>query len=50
MVDRFVNGHIQPADLRGAIAYMGLSSAEQGTDATNYAWAFEQPERATEAI
>ncbi len=46
IVDRFLAGHIQPPDLGGALAYMGLSPAEQGTDATNYAWAFEQPQPA----
>ena len=44
-------GQIQPPDLDGLLAYMGLSPAERGTDATNYAWAFEPPERAVaEAI
>jgi toluene monooxygenase system protein A len=46
IVERFLAGHIQPPDLGGALAYMGLSPAEQGTDATNYAWAFEQPQPA----
>jgi hypothetical protein len=30
----------------GVLAYMGLSPAEQGDDAMNYAWAFEQPQPA----
>jgi hypothetical protein len=32
--------------LAGTLVYMGLSPAEQGTDAMNYAWAFEQPQAA----
>jgi len=32
--------------LEGALAYMGLSPAERGVDATNYAWAFQQPQPA----
>jgi len=35
--------------MEGVLAYMGLSPAEQGTDATNYSWAFEEPQ-ATAAI
>jgi len=46
IVDRFVAGHIQPPNLPGVLAYMGLPPDEQGTDATNYAWAFEQPQSA----
>lgn len=42
IVDRFLAGHIQPPDLNGALAYMGISPAEAGQDATNYAWAHEQ--------
>ena len=43
IADRFASGQIQPPDLAGALAYMGLSHVEQGTDSTNYAWAFEEP-------
>ena len=43
IVDHFLAGHIQPPDMEGVLAYMGLSPAEQGTDAMNYAWAFERP-------
>jgi toluene monooxygenase system protein A len=43
IVDRLLAGYIQPSDLGGALAYMGLSPAEQGNDAVNYTWAFEQP-------
>src|SRR5262249_13910462 len=49
MVDRFLRGEINPPGPGGARAYRGLSSAEQGTDATNYAWVFEQPKRAATA-
>lgn len=41
IVDRFLAGQIQPPDLGGALAYMNLSPAECGDDATNYAWAFQ---------
>src|SRR4029077_17195450 len=44
IVDRFVAGHIQPPDVEGLLAYMGLSPAEQGSDAMNYAWASEEPQ------
>lgn len=40
VVDRFLAGQIQPPDLMGALAYMGLSPAECGNDADDYAWAF----------
>ena len=39
IVDRFLAGQIQPPDLMGALAYMGISPEEAGQDATNYAWA-----------
>ncbi len=39
VVDRFLAGHIQPADLPGALAYMGLGPEEMGRDAHGYAWA-----------
>ena len=42
IADRFVAGHIQPQDMEGVLAYMGLTPAEQGSDAMNNAWAFEQ--------
>jgi toluene monooxygenase system protein A len=48
-MDRFVAGHIQPPNMAGLYAYMGLSPAEQGDDAMNYAWAFEQPQLALAA-
>jgi toluene monooxygenase system protein A len=41
LVDRFLAGHIQPPTMEGALTYMGLSPAEMGQDATDYAWAFE---------
>jgi len=43
IVDRFLAGHIQPPNLGGALAYMGISPEEAGDDAENYAWAFEPP-------
>jgi len=49
IIDRFLAGHIQPPDMTGVLAYMGLSSAEQGADATNYAWAFEQSQAAAKS-
>lgn len=39
LIDRFLAGQIQPMDLGGALAYMGLSPTEAGQDATDYAWA-----------
>lgn len=39
LIDRFLAGDINPPDLGGALAYMGLSEPEQGQDATGYAWA-----------
>ncbi|MEV0387610.1 YHS domain-containing protein [Nonomuraea sp. NPDC050643] len=39
LIDRFLGGDIDPPDLGGVLAYMGLSEAEQGGDATGYAWA-----------
>lgn len=43
IVDRFLAGQIQPPTLEGALAYMGLSPAEMGQDATDYAWAYAAP-------
>lgn len=37
-VDRFLAGHIQPPDLMGALAYMGLAPGEIGDDAEKLAW------------
>lgn len=42
IIDRFLAGDIQPANVAGVLAYMGLSPAEQGTDAMNCAWAYER--------
>jgi toluene monooxygenase system protein A len=47
IIDRFLAGLIQPPDLTGVLAYMGLSPAEQGTDAMDCAWAYEQASSAT---
>lgn len=46
IIDRLLAGQIQPPDLAGALAYMGLAPDEQGTDATNCAWAYEQTQSA----
>jgi toluene monooxygenase system protein A len=37
-VDRFLAGQIQPPDLMGALAYMGLAPGEIGDDAEHLAW------------
>lgn len=49
IVDRLLAGYIQPPDMAGALAYMGLSPAEQGTDAMNCTWAVEQSQIANAA-
>ncbi len=41
LVDEFLAGMVQPPDLNGALAYMGLTPGEIGSDAHNYAWAKE---------
>lgn len=38
LADRFVTGQIQPADLGGALAYMGITPEVAGKDALDYAW------------
>jgi len=38
LVDRFLAGQIQPMDLNGALAYMGLAPGECGDDAHGYKW------------
>ncbi|GAA4865069.1 aromatic/alkene/methane monooxygenase hydroxylase/oxygenase subunit alpha [Pseudonocardia benzenivorans] len=40
LIDRFLGGEVQPPTVEGALRYMGLSPAECGTDADDYAWAF----------
>ena len=42
LVDRFLAGLIQPANLEGALAYMGLKPGEFGKDAHDYSWAFAE--------
>ncbi|HEX2911064.1 MAG TPA: aromatic/alkene/methane monooxygenase hydroxylase/oxygenase subunit alpha [Chloroflexia bacterium] len=39
IVDRFLAGQIQPPNLEGALAYMGITPEVAGNDADNYAWA-----------
>ncbi|MBB6444152.1 YHS domain-containing protein [Bacillus benzoevorans] len=41
IVDRFIEGRINPPTLEGALAYMGLSPHDMGKDPANGAWAFE---------
>jgi hypothetical protein len=41
LVDRFIEGAIQPPDLGGALAYMGLTPDVMGDDVNAYAWADE---------
>jgi toluene monooxygenase system protein A len=38
LVDRFLAGLIQPMDLGGALAYMGLAPGEIGEDSQGYSW------------
>ena len=38
IIDRFLAGMIQPANLAGALLYMSLGPEEMGRDAHNYAW------------
>ena len=38
LVDRFLAGEIQPADLVGALMYMNIAPSEMGDDAHNYEW------------
>jgi len=39
LIDRFLSGQVQPADLPGTLAYMNLGPGEMGKDAHDYAWA-----------
>ncbi|MBX6762990.1 MAG: YHS domain-containing protein [Rubrobacteraceae bacterium] len=39
VVDRFLAGEIQPPNLEGALAYMGITPEVAGQDAEDYAWA-----------
>ncbi|AGS40412.1 YHS domain-containing protein [Cycloclasticus zancles] len=39
IIDRFLAGDIQPADIPGALMYMNLGPSEMGKDAHDYAWA-----------
>jgi hypothetical protein len=39
VVDRFIAGMIQPADLNGVLQWMGLTADVMGDDAGNYGWA-----------
>ena len=39
LVDRFIAGMIEPADLAGVLQWMGLTSDVMGDDGANYGWA-----------
>jgi len=41
VVDRFIAGMIQPADLAGVLQWMGLTEDVMGDDAGDYCWAAE---------
>jgi len=41
VVDRFIGGEIQPMDLAGALAWMGLTPEVMGDDVYGYRWAAE---------
>jgi toluene monooxygenase system protein A len=41
MVDRFVAGVIQPPNLAGALAWMGITPEVMGDDVYDYRWASE---------
>ena len=45
LVDRFLLGLVQPPDLMGALAYMGLGPGEIGGDADDMAWVEAYRER-----
>ena len=47
-IDRFLAGKMQPMDLMGGLAYMGLAPGEIGDDAHGYAW-MEAYKKATKA-
>lgn len=47
-IDRFLSGAIQPQDLGGALAYMGLAPGEIGSDAHNYGWLAGYRQKAAE--
>jgi toluene monooxygenase system protein A len=44
VVDSFLSGEIQPMDLTGALAWMGLTPDVMGDDAYEYRWAAEYAE------
>jgi toluene monooxygenase system protein A len=41
IIDRLLAGLVQPANLEGALAYMGMGPGDLGDDADEYAWAAE---------
>lgn len=50
IVDGFLAGNIQPPNVAGVLAYMGLPPGEQGSDAMHCAWAYEQPQSAAASV
>jgi hypothetical protein len=44
IIDRLLEGVVQPPDLTGCFDYMGLSAEEMGDDAYGLAWAFDYAE------
>jgi toluene monooxygenase system protein A len=49
VVERLLTGEIQPADVPGILAWMGLTPEVMGDDAYNYKWAAEYREPAAAA-
>jgi toluene monooxygenase system protein A len=49
VIERLLAGEIQPSDIGGILAWMGLTPEVMGDDAHNYAWAEEYREAATAA-
>ncbi len=47
-IDRVLAGLVQPPDMAGALAYMGLAPGEMGEDAHDYAWAAAYQRKAAE--
>ena len=49
VIERLLAGEIQPPDVDGILAWMGLTSEVMGDDAHKYAWAAEYRAAATAA-
>ena len=50
LIDRFLSGAIQPANIEGTLKYMGLGPEESGKDAHDYAWAWNYNKPKKEAV